>query len=127
MKRISLTEFWYSMIRGVERELYLLRLEEADILKMDQAYRKGSPLPSPRHLETRAEIAKKMDYLADLQSTLAEVQELERQLHKPPETQRPSSYSKAQQTKRNRGLDDVKLISKTLHRCLTNSTGLEVR
>jgi hypothetical protein len=104
MKKISFMEHWYSMIRGVERDLYLLRLEEADILKMDQAYRKGSPLPSPRLLETRAEIAKKMDYLADLQSTLAEVQELERQLDKPQKTQRTSSYSKAQQTKRNSGL-----------------------
>src|SRR5258708_34473961 len=57
MEKISLTQHWLSWIRRVERELYLLRLEEADIQKMDQTCRRGSPTPSLQLLQSRAGIA----------------------------------------------------------------------
>jgi hypothetical protein len=105
MKKFSFTDHWNLVIRGVERDLYLLRLEESDIQKMDLASRRGSPSPSPQLVQIRADIAKKMEQLMEIKSLLPEAEELDRL---PRQAYRTSNYSRAQEAKRNRGRGQIK-------------------
>jgi hypothetical protein len=92
MAKISLVHDWNLKIRGVEREPYLLRLEEADIQKMDQTCRPGSATPSLQLLQSRAGIAKNADELMDLRSCLVEIETIDNLPH---QAFRRSSYARA--------------------------------
>jgi len=78
MERFSLTQYMDKRVREVERELYLLRLEEADIQKMDKTCRPGSTIPSPQLLRSRSGIAKKAEQLMTARSHLQWAEDMEK-------------------------------------------------